>query len=244
MSWGSPTRSEARTSARHCRHGFDGKNLFQHARIVRTTFFLIGDFFCTQEGGIMSAGSEGSGNTSQQYGALLRRFGIDPNDPSVQHALDGDGVNPLVLNSDGGQTALQAKIVSTNDLAQLRAWHAPAGAAPPEPLPSDVYFGADSDDDDDVVRLTKIGYEYVFHGRTPSHFDAGIKREIEATFAPFKTAVFAAPNISVRPGSPLIVSGGVPVALVYGEMDIYPGGQVIISAPGSMMIATLKKPTS
>ena len=181
-----------------------------------------------------------SESPSDAHVARLARFGLNADAAST--VFDGGGHGPIRLDSDAVSGPFAPKIVSTNDLDEMRSWHASQGAKVAT-VPADVSAGFHNDevsDDDEKARLMRFGYEYVFHGQTPD--GAGVmKADAEQQFAPFKTAVFAGQKIVVRPGSPLIVSGSIPVALVYDEMDIYPGGQVQIFAPGSMTITTVKK---
>jgi hypothetical protein len=181
------------------------------------------------------------GGASLAY-ARLRLLGIDPS-ALAHHSLQG-GTKPLRFDSDGAASAYEPTIVMTNDLDELRAWHAPTGAYIAPPPRADAYYGtASTDVDDEIVRLTRIGYDYVFYARPQGSLDPGLKRAIEQTFAPFKTAVFAGKTIDVTAAAPLVITGSTPVAVVYGQMNIHPGGTVSIFAPGSMTITTLTKPS-
>lgn len=199
----------------------------------------------------MSNSSHGLSTAHQhQFGQSLARYGIKYEDIKGR-SLSGPDNHPIRLDSDGGESAVAPKIMTTNDLDEIKSWVGNSDAVSRQLMqscssPYEFSLGSatDAHGHPDKEYLQKAAFDYVFHGAATGgkdKIDAGLKREIEKTFGSFKAAVFAAENITVKPGSPLVVTGATPVALNYGAMDIYEGGQVLIYAPGSMTIQVLKK---
>ncbi|WP_437601279.1 hypothetical protein WMF28_06850 [Sorangium sp. So ce590] len=178
----------------------------------------------------------------------LSLYGISVDDVEGQRLENANG-GPIVLDTSGGPSAVQPKILTTTDLDEMRRWLNPAGdarAAMTRTVSTPFPYAAAAAEDagEEYARLTAAAYDYIFHGAgfaAASPNDPGLKSAIEAAFSEMNLAVFAGETIVVRPGQPLIISGAVPVALNYAEMDIYTGGQVLIYAPGVMTIQVLKK---
>ena len=201
----------------------------------------------------MSNFTQGLSTAQQhQFGKSLSRFGIKYDDIKGRTLSAPDG-HPIRLDSDGGESMMQPKIMTTNDLDEIKSWVGNSDEVSRHLMqtcssPYEFSLGSPTDahGHPDKHYLQKAAFDYVFHGGATGgkdKIDAGLKREIEKTFGSFKAAVFAAENIVVKPGSPLVVTGSTPVALNYAEMDIYTGGQILIYAPGSMTIQVLKKKT-
>lgn len=199
----------------------------------------------------MSTTTQGLSAAQQQhFGKSLARFGIQFEDVKGRSLHSPEG-GPIRLNSDGGESAVQPKIMTTGDLDEIKSWVGNSDAVSRHLMqvcssPYEYALGSPTDahGHPDKDYLTKAALDYVFHGGATGgkdKIDPGLKREIEKTFGTFKAAVFAGATITVKPGSPLVVTGSTPVSLNYGEMDIYAGGQVLIYAPGSMTIQVLKK---
>jgi hypothetical protein len=196
--------------------------------------------------GIASLQPQQLADFSQQ----LAKYGLGVDDAKGRALSSSDG--PIVLDTSGGPSAVAPRILTTNDLDQMRKWigpssdsHAAMVKSVSSPYPFAMAAAADHHEEQD--RLVTAAHDYIFHGAAfaaAAAKDPGLKSAVEAKLGTMKVAVFAGDTIVVKPGQPLIITGNVPVALHYAEMDIWTGGQVLIYAPGTMTIEVLKKPQS
>jgi hypothetical protein len=86
--------------------------------------------------------------------------------------------------------------------------------------------------------IQKAGYAYLFGN---SQLVDSYKAVIEKLHAPFEVAVWAIEKIRIEAGSSLIIQGGLPAVLIFGELEIVAGGNIQLCAPTHMMVQTLKK---
>lgn len=175
----------------------------------------------------------------------LKTLGLDP---SAVHATLTTANGPLVLSSDEGRSRVRGTRVAVNDLDELKRL---AGipdeafdrgrtevqrslAAPPDV--SRARLSRAELDDQERQQLREGLLAYVF-GRSTRV--AAYKPAVEAHFFPLQVTLFAAQDVTVTPGNPLIITGQQPVGVNFGTVTVERGGQIIVETDATITIQSL-----
>jgi hypothetical protein len=93
--------------------------------------------------------------------------------------------------------------------------------------------------------LSKAQVQHLYRGALAYAFghsdDSSFHQATNAVVGPIELSVFAASSIDIYPGNPLVISGSTPVVVVYDTINIHPGGQIQISAAGSLQVNVLNR---
>lgn len=179
------------------------------------------------------------------FNTHLKTLGLDP---SAVHATLTTANEPLVLSSDEGKSTVQGTRVTVNDLDELKRLAGIPDEAFDKSL-TEVHrsLGAPLDlsrarlsraelDDQERQQLRDALVAYVF-GRSTRV--AAHKPSVEAHLFPLDVTLFAANDVVVTPGNPLIINGQLPVGTTFGTVTVEPGGQVIIETDATITIQSL-----
>lgn len=180
---------------------------------------------------------------SRKLDQMLGNFGLtaDAVDPTPLSTANG----PLVFSGDQ-ESAGKRTIVTFESLEDVRRVFAGKGSARqsgPQRFGRLKSWGEHENDHpgelskQDIDRLNKGAMAYAF-GYSD---DASFGDALASVHGPIRVATFLGTTIDVFPNNPLVISSQIPVALVYETINIHPGGQILINAPGSLTTTNLNK---
>jgi hypothetical protein len=189
----------------------------------------------------------------QAFHAQLARVGMSPDSLSARSIRTADRPGGFVLSGDPEQSHLPPTMIEVRDLAHLKELagvpdeHYTSGQRSDKAIPYPAPLSAQAagllqsaqDKCELEFHLQPADYENVrmaaeayVHGNSAKV--QGYEALINTLHMPTQMAAFAATEIIVSPGSPLILGPGTTTSLNCASITVEPGGQIIVQTNASI----------
>jgi hypothetical protein len=183
----------------------------------------------------------------REYRDVLARLGCREHQGELKASREG----PIHISSDPARSAIVPHFVRVDDLDLLKdlvglsdalfadgTLAAPA-CAPEQEWPAErAVESRRSLTAEELGRIIDAGRAYV---QGPSAKVASYKRAVEKLFLPLFVATFSAPDVSVTPDHPLVISTSDPSVINFGTITIVEGGQIFVQRDVKIIAQVLKK---